>query len=390
MFDDGRARIVAQSPTLTYGVAVSESTMIELANVSKVFSGTTSPAVGDLSMTIAEGEIVVLVGPSGCGKTTTLRMMNRLIEPTSGTITIAGREIIGLPVHELRRTIGYVIQQIGLFPHRTVAQNIATVPSLLGWSKADMESRVNELADQVAIDRAMLDRYPTELSGGQRQRVGVARALAADPPVLLMDEPFGAVDPIVRHHLQRELLSLQERVRKTIVLVTHDIDEAIAIGDRVAILNTGGVLEQFGTPDELLATPANAFVASFLGTDRGIKRLSLIAVRDTQLEEGPVVSPADSSSTASAIMDEFGVDWAFVVDDGLLRGWIARRDLGDGAVASHNVQPVIGRIDVSASLKEALDSIMSSRTPYAAVCDGDRYLGALTAGTVSDRINGAT
>jgi osmoprotectant transport system ATP-binding protein len=252
--------------------------MIELRDVSKYFPCADEPAVGLLNLAIDEGEIVVLVGPSGCGKTTTLRMINRLIEPTSGSITVAGRDVGSMPVHELRRTIGYVIQQIGLFPHRTIAQNIATVPALLGWSKSDIANRVEELADQVAIDRSMLVRYPSELSGGQRQRVGVARALAADPPVLLMDEPFGAVDPIVRQHLQRELLTLQDTVRKTIVLVTHDIDEAIHIGDRVAILNTGGVLEQYGAPNELLATPANPFVANFLGSDRGIKRLSLLPI----------------------------------------------------------------------------------------------------------------
>jgi osmoprotectant transport system ATP-binding protein len=362
--------------------------MIELSNVSKVFPGMTTPAVGNLSMTITEGEIVVLVGPSGCGKTTTLRMMNRLVEPTSGTITIAGRKVSDLPVHELRRTIGYVIQQIGLFPHRTVAQNIATVPSLLGWNRDRISSRVAELADQVAIDHSMLDRYPTELSGGQRQRVGVARALAADPPVLLMDEPFGAVDPIVRSHLQNELLALQERVRKTIVFVTHDIDEAIAIGDRVAILNTGGVLEQFGPPSNLLAEPANEFVASFLGTDRGIKRLSLLSVADTELEEGPVVSSSDTAGHVIGTMDRFGVDWAFVVDRRELRGWVTKSDVVDGGIARSTVQPVVARIDIGASLKEALDSIMSSRTPFVAVCDGDTYVGALSAGAVSDRING--
>ena len=247
--------------------------MIRLDAVTKVFPGSETPAVGGLSLDIAEGEIVVLVGPSGCGKTTTLKMINRLVEPTSGTIKVAGTDTTTMELHVLRRSIGYVIQQIGLFPHRTIADNIGTVPRLLGWDEDKTQSRIDELIELVDLEREMRDRYPSELSGGQRQRVGVARALAADPPVLLMDEPFGAVDPIVRSRLQDELLDLQARLKKTIVLVTHEIDEAIRIGDRVAILNVGGVLEQYDSPAEILRNPANDFVTEFLGTDRGIKRL---------------------------------------------------------------------------------------------------------------------
>ncbi|MCB1247141.1 MAG: ABC transporter ATP-binding protein [Acidimicrobiia bacterium] len=364
--------------------------MIVLDHVSKVFDGALEPAVDRLSLSVEEGEIVVLVGPSGCGKTTTLRMINRLVEPTSGEITVAGRRIAEVPVHELRRTIGYVIQQIGLFPHRTIAQNIATVPNLLGWDRSSIRARVDELADLVALDRSMLDRYPRELSGGQRQRVGVARALAADPPVLLMDEPFGAVDPIVRHRLQTELRALQDRVRKTIVLVTHDIDEAIGLGDRVAILNTGGVLEQYAAPDELLATPTNPFVASFLGTDRGIKRLSLMPIRTDDLAPGPTVEPGSLGQHTRGVMAEFGVDWVFVVDDGRLVGWVDHRDVDDSGFDRTVIRTVEAAVDISATLKEGLDAIITSHTPYAAVCDGDRFLGVLTASAVSNRINGST
>ncbi|MCB0976684.1 MAG: ABC transporter ATP-binding protein [Acidimicrobiales bacterium] len=269
-----------------------------LDGVSKTFEGSSTPAVAPLDLTFAAGEVTVLIGPSGCGKTTTLRMVNRLVEPTTGTIRIGGVDVRDRPVTELRRNIGYVIQQIGLFPHRTVAQNIATVPALHGWAKGRIRDRVEELVDLVGIDRDMLRRYPTELSGGQQQRVGVARALAADPPVLLMDEPFGAVDPIVRGHLQRELLEIQARLHKTIVLVTHDLDEAITLGDRIAVLNSGGVVEQFATPDEMLSSPANGFVADFLGRDRSIKRLALTKVRDLDLL--PVSSNGDGPGDATA------------------------------------------------------------------------------------------
>jgi osmoprotectant transport system ATP-binding protein len=233
---------------------------IRLREVTKTFGGTSSPAVGDLSLDIDEGSIVALIGPSGCGKTTTLRMINRLIEPTSGTIEIDGVDVMSRSPQELRRGIGYVIQQVGLFPHRTIRSNIATVPDLLGWDKRRIAERVEELTTLVGLDHELLDRYPDELSGGQQQRVGVARALAADPPVLLMDEPFGAVDPIVRTRLQDELLALQGTVRKTIVLVTHDLDEALRLADRIALMNIGGVIEQLATPDELMRSPANEFV----------------------------------------------------------------------------------------------------------------------------------
>jgi osmoprotectant transport system ATP-binding protein len=267
---------------------------IELRHVTKSFPGAAEPAVNDLTLDVPAGELVVFVGPSGCGKTTTLRMLNRLEEPTSGEIRIAGRDVKALPAHELRRGIGYVIQQVGLFPHQSVEENIATVPRLLKWDKGRIRSRVDELVDLVDLDRSLLARYPGELSGGQQQRVGVARALAADPPVLLMDEPYSAVDPVVRARLQDELIDLHNRLGTTIVFVTHDIDEAIKLGDRIAMFAVGGHLAQYAAPTELLAQPANEFVTEFLGGDRTLRRLALIRVGDLPLD--PSGDNADPSA----------------------------------------------------------------------------------------------
>jgi osmoprotectant transport system ATP-binding protein len=248
--------------------------MISLRDVTKRFSSG-GAAVENLSMEISAGETVVLVGPSGCGKTTTMRMINRLIEPTSGVILVDGKNVLEQDPVQLRRGIGYVIQSIGLLPHRTVRQNMTTLPWLLGWEEGRIAQRVDELVAMLDLDPDLLTRYPSELSGGQRQRVGVARALAADPPVMLMDEPFGAVDPIVRERLQDQFLDLQTTIRKTIVFVTHDVDEAIKMADRIAILNKGGVIEQFATPAEILEAPANDFVKQFVGVDRGLKALAM-------------------------------------------------------------------------------------------------------------------
>jgi osmoprotectant transport system ATP-binding protein len=253
--------------------------------VTKRYPGRTQPAVDNLSLTIPAGEICVLVGPSGGGKTTAMKLVNRLISLTEGDIRIDGRSIGSLNETELRRGIGYVIQQIGLFPHMTVAGNIGTVPRLLGWDRGRIDARVRELLDLVGLDaEGDRGRYPAQLSGGQRQRVGLARALAADPPLMLMDEPFGAIDPITRERLQDEFLRLQEELRKTVIFVTHDIDEAIKMGDRIAILAEGGHLAQYDTPDRILAEPANDFVARFVGQDRGLKRLSLATLEDLDLE----------------------------------------------------------------------------------------------------------
>ena len=357
-------------------------TAIELRGVTKTFPGAERPAVAPLDLTMNAGEITVLIGPSGCGKTTTLRMINRLVNPTDGTITIDGTDIRDESVTDLRRSIGYVIQQIGLFPHRTIGQNIATVPKLLGWDKARTTARVAELAELVGIDPSMLKRYPTELSGGQQQRVGVARALAADPPVLLMDEPFGAVDPIVRAHLQDELLALQSRVHKTIVLVTHDIDEAVLLGDRVAVLNVGGILEQVAAPDDLLAHPANEFVASFVGNERGIKRLSLARVSELDLEPGPVVDRAAPAAEVRSLLDTSGLDWLGVTESGQLAGWLPADAIDLGAptpLEAADLRPVVALLQPSSSLRAALEVILTARSSTALVADADgRYLGSVT------------
>lgn len=311
--------------------------MIRLDEVGVTYPGTSSPAVDGLSLEVAEGEIVVLVGPSGCGKTTTLKTINRLVEPTSGTIAVDGRDVTAVPKHELRRGIGYVVQASGLLPHRTVRQNVATVPRLLGWDDGRISDRVEELVDLMGLRPELLERYPGELSGGQRQRVGVARALAADPPVLLMDEPFGAVDPIVRARLQDELLDLQDRVAKTIVLVTHDVDEAVRLADRVAVLRVGGTLAQVATPDDLLSNPADEFVADLLGGDRTLRRLALHTVDELDLR--PVDDDADglprvpAGATQRAAVDALvtvGTERAVVVDDGAELGVLSLDQLTGG------------------------------------------------------------
>jgi osmoprotectant transport system ATP-binding protein len=275
---------------------------IRLDAVTKVYPGQDAPAVDDFSMEVAPGELIMFVGPSGCGKTTTMKMINRIIEPTSGSISIDGRDVLSLDPNELRRHIGYVIQQIGLFPHMTIAENIAVVPRLLGWSKQKTADRVDELLETVQLDPAVFAaRYPKQLSGGQQQRVGVARALAADPPVMLMDEPFGATDPITREKLQAEFLRLQESIGKTIVFVTHDFDEAIRLGDRIAVLSDRSRIEQFDTPANILAAPANDYVRSFIGHGAAIKRLALVPVTEAPL--GAVVgTPADVSVPAAGTL----------------------------------------------------------------------------------------
>ncbi|HEX8804583.1 MAG TPA: ABC transporter ATP-binding protein [Acidimicrobiales bacterium] len=362
------------------GDAPAEAAAIRLDRLTKHYPGGARPAVDGLDLTVPRGELVALVGPSGCGKTTTLKMINRLVEPTGGTVWIEGTDARTLPAHELRRGIGYVIQQAGLFPHRKVRDNIATVPHLVGWDRRRVADRVDELADLLGLDRDLLDRYPSALSGGQQQRVGVARALAADPPVLLMDEPYSAVDPIVRARLQDELIDLQHRVHKTIVLVTHDIDEAIKVADRIAVLNVGGLLEQVGPPEELLRAPANDFVADFMGDDRGIKRLSLVTVDDVALREGPVVDAGDTSAEARATMARHNVDWVGVRADGRLLGWVDASDL-DGAATLDSVprQPFRSVVRGGTTLKAALDLIVTSQTRVAMVVDDDdRYRGMLT------------
>jgi osmoprotectant transport system ATP-binding protein len=362
--------------------------MISLRQVSKRFPGSGEPAVRSLSLEVEDGATAGLVGPSGCGKTTTLRMINRLIEPTSGTIEVDGRDVMQQDPVRLRRGIGYVIQSIGLMPHRTVAQNIGTVPRLEGWERHRIEARVRELGEMLHLDEELLERYPSELSGGQQQRVGVARALAVDPPVMLMDEPFAAVDPIVRGRLQDQFLQLQERLRKTILFVTHDIDEAIKMADRIAILNIGGVVEQNAPPEEILRTPANEFVMEFVGEERGLKRLALIRVSDIEVEEGPVVSPNDTPEKALSAIREFGFDWTSVIEDGELLGWVDERMLrGSQRVGDVTPRKFSAYVTAEDSLRQALDSIATSRTNVAVVVtEAQRYRGILTVERISEEI----
>ena len=299
--------------------------------MTKRYRGADTDAVSDLSLEVLAGEICVLVGPSGCGKTTAMRMVNRTVEITSGDIEIGGTSVTARPPAQLRREMGYVIQQIGLFPHRTIAENIATVPLLLGWSRERTAARVAELLELISLPADVADRYPAQLSGGQQQRVGVARALAADPPVMLMDEPFGAIDPINRERLQNEFLRLQKEIRKTIVFVTHDIDEAIKMGDKIAILQVGGKLAQYATPSEILQHPANEFVEDFVGADRALKRLALLRVSDIELgpsNGGPSIR--DSALVRDALSDllQHGALHGNVVDgDGRTLGGISMESL---------------------------------------------------------------
>jgi glycine/betaine/L-proline transporter ATP-binding subunit len=360
-------------------VGSSPAAEIRLEGVSKIFADGTV-GVAELDLTFAAGDLTVLVGPSGCGKTTTMKMINRLIEPTTGRILIDGEDVTRADPDQLRRRIGYVIQSIGLFPHQTVRANVGTVPRLLGWDRQRIRNRVDELLTTVGLDPAAHgDRYPAQLSGGQRQRAGVARALAADPAVLLVDEPFSAVDPVVRERLQTEFLRLQETVRKTIVFVTHDIEEAVRIGDRIAVMSQGGHVEQYATPAELLGRPANAFVADFVGADRGLKRLAVTGIDAADLEQPPVVRVADGLADARTALERTGARWAVVLDDaGRLHGWLS----ADRAAGAGTVGPAARRMEAwvprDASLKTAFATMLQLEAGWVAVLDGDRFLGVLT------------
>ena len=354
--------------------------MIRFENVSKRYpDGTT--AVDDLSFEVKAGELVTLVGPSGCGKTTTMKMVNRLIEPSSGHIYLDGEDIGGIEPVKLRRRIGYVIQQVGLFPHKSVLENTATVPALLGWKKAAARKRAAELLDLVGLDpKTFGSRYPDQLSGGQRQRVGVARALAADPPVLLMDEPFGAVDPVVRERLQTEFLNLQSQVRKTVLFVTHDIEEAVRLGDRIAVYGEGRI-EQYDTPATVLGTPATPYVAQFVGSDRGLKRLSVTAIEPADLEQPPTVRLDDPVAQAAATMRGEEARWAVVLDgDGELHGWVQSQalDLAKGGTVRDHARRMEAWVPVGASLKQAFSTMLQYDAGWIAVVDGARFLGVLT------------
>ncbi|MGI8887472.1 MAG: ABC transporter ATP-binding protein [Nocardioidaceae bacterium] len=357
--------------------------MIRLRGVGKTYPGGTV-AVRELDLDVLPGELVTLVGPSGCGKSTTLKMINRLIEPTSGRIELDGEDVTDIDPVQLRRRIGYVIQQIGLFPHQTIRANVATLPKLLGWDKTRTNDKVDELLTTMGLEPSQFaDRYPHQLSGGQRQRVGVARALAADPEVLLMDEPFGAVDPVVRGRLQDQFLDIQERLAKTVVLVTHDIEEAVRLGDRVAVFEPGGRLAQYDTPARVLGAPGDEFVAEFVGADRGLRRLAVTAIEQSDLERPPIVHDSDSLTEARERMSRADARWAIVVDEAeRLRGWIGTQECtGVGPVADR-VERMDAWVDHDASLKDALATMLQWDAGWIAVLDGEHFLGVLTPNTL--------
>jgi osmoprotectant transport system ATP-binding protein len=365
--------------------------MIAFEAVSKRY-GDDSYAVENFNLEVDEGELCVLVGPSGGGKTTILRMVNRMVEPSSGQVLVNGRDVAKVDRVELRRQTGYVIQQAGLFPHLKVADNVASVPRLLGWDRARTRARVNEMLDLVGLSPAeFADRYPNELSGGQAQRVGVARALAGDPPVLLMDEPFGAVDPIARGRLQQEFLALQERLHKTVMFVTHDVDEAVVMGNRIAVLSQGGRLEQYDSPAEVLGHPATSFVADFIGADRGLRRLSVTPIEVADLYVPPAVRPGTTIAQAEAAVAASGDHWAAVVDEnGKLLGWVqpgeveARSGASDRSPVERYMRPVQpgARVSIGSSLKAAFAEMLQQDAAWVPVFDGERYVGVITPDTL--------
>jgi len=361
----------------TSGTSASPSAAatLEFRNVQKVYPGSGDPAIQDLSLEICAGEICVLVGPSGCGKTTAMRMVNRMIDLTSGDILLDGHSVKDRAPADLRRDIGYAIQQIGLFPHQTIAENITTVPKLLGWSKDRQRDRVTELLELIGLDTEMAARYPAQLSGGQRQRVGVARALAADPPLMLMDEPFGAVDPIARARLQNEFLRLQALIKKTIVFVTHDIDEAIKMGDKIAVLKKGGVLAQYASPAELLMYPADKFVEDFVGSDRQLKRLALQRVRDIDLWKAALVRAGEPVAQAKAKIADADLPIAMLVDeDNRPKGWLSDRAFAGERVTPDVRSPAEPVADLDDVLRDALSDLLSAETRYGAVLDARGHM----------------
>lgn len=361
---------------------------LEFKDIVKQYPGQKAPAVKKLNLKINAGESVMFVGPSGCGKTTSLKMINRLIEPTSGQILIDGKNVVDSNVSELRRSIGYVIQGGSLLPHFTVAQNIAIVPKLLKWDKKRIAARCDELMEMVGLDPNLYrDRYPRELSGGQQQRVGVARGLAADPPVLLMDEPFGAVDPITRQRLQDELLSIQDELHKTIVCVTHDIDEAIKLGDRIVIFREQAEIAQFDTPEAILSNPADDYVADFVGSGSKLKQLSLLRVDDVGLSDAPTCRVGEAVSEVVAKVESQGEDHVVILDDqDRPQEWLFLRTLKHHdkvPAATHELETVIDR---RSTLNNALDTMLMSSHGGAMVTERGRYVGVIRYDDVTDYV----
>jgi osmoprotectant transport system ATP-binding protein len=370
----------AQTEQVTHGVD------IELVDLTKRYPGQEQAAVDAISMRIPAGEIVVLVGPSGCGKTTTMKMINRLIEPTEGKILLDGDNVIERDVDDLRRRIGYVIQAGGLFPHMTVADNVGLVPGLLGWDRQRKTTRVDEMLDLVGLEPAAFrSRYPRELSGGQQQRVGVARALAADPPVLLMDEPFGAVDPITRSRLQDELIRLQDELGKTIVFVTHDFDEAVKLGDRIAVLAQGSRIVQYDTPAEILANPADEYVSEFVGAGAALKQLTMTRVRDVEIDDAVTVTVGGDAADAARRARQAGRSHAVLLDDrGRPLRWLSLRDLEqEGATRDTRRDDDLESVSTASTLNDALDTMLTSSHGVVLVCGRDNaYVGAIRVDTI--------
>ncbi|MDQ7096332.1 betaine/proline/choline family ABC transporter ATP-binding protein [Desulfosporosinus sp. PR] len=357
--------------------------MIELEQVTKQYPGQVMPAVERLSLSVPEGEICVLVGPSGCGKSTTLRMINRMIEPTSGVIKIKGNNVLSTDPDQLRMGIGYVIQQIGLLPHRTIAENISIVPRLYKWPKEKITRRVEELLMMMGLDvEKTWGKYPAQLSGGQMQRVGVARAMAVDPPIMLMDEPFGAVDPIARNHLQDEFLRLQKEIKKTIVFVTHDINEAIKMGDKIAIFNSGRLV-QFGTPEEILTRPVNDFVETFIGHDRVVKKLNLYRAEEAMKPVRCVVKD-DELTQAAQKMKDCGAEMAFLLSrDGKACGQITEADLSELGSDFDKLRERAARrekafVQTTTVLPDALSLLLEYDTDYLGILRGEELCGVLS------------
>jgi len=379
---------VSSSSTASHGSPRAQAATLEFRSATKRYGEQSEPAVDGLSLTVPAGDTCVLVGPSGCGKTTAMRMVNRMIEITEGDILLDERSVRERQPAELRREIGYAIQQIGLFPHLTVAANIAVVPRLLGWDRSRIDARVRELLELVSLEPVTADRYPAQLSGGQRQRVGVARALAADPPLMLMDEPFGAIDPINRERLQNEFLRLQSELRKTVVFVTHDIDEAIKMGDRIAVLRRGGKLAQYASPAELLTYPADEFVEDFVGADRALKRLALQRVRDIDLWRAPTVRSGEPVADVRRKIADADIDMPLLVDDqGRPQGWLSGRGLAGERVRPElrsRAEPLVELDDV---LRDALADLIESQVHYSAVVDAEgRLAGVLSVEIVSQAL----
>jgi osmoprotectant transport system ATP-binding protein len=343
---------------------------VRFEEATKRYPGAAAPAVDRLTLEVPAGEICVLVGPSGCGKTTAMRLVNRTVELSGGDVLVGGRSVRERDPARLRREIGYVIQQVGLFPHRTITENVGTVPRLLGWDRERTAARSAELLSLVGLDPELGDRYPVQLSGGQQQRVGVARALAADPLVMLMDEPFGAIDPITRERLQNEFLRLQREIGKTVLFVTHDIDEAIKMGDRIAVMREGGRVEQYAPPAELLMSPATGFVEDFVGADRALKRLALMRVGDVNLWEAPLAFVGQATSEVRSKLASAEVPYPLLVDaERRPLGWLSQRDLERDTVPAQADSPLGPVLDQADVMRDALSDLLQGQAQYAAVTD---------------------